>query len=592
MKNQLLSYLIIIFLIPFSLLSQGWIPLTQQSGKTYHKIVIQKGITLTGIKSKFSITEDQLKKANPNLTPNLAIGQIVLVPAKKETFIHTVVKGETMFAICQLYQINIDSLKSSNKSLLNSDIKIGQTLTIRNGIKRYLEFQPTITTQPVSTQSTPEKPYFNSKIVDVFDSSFVYTVKKGENISMISQKFLVSAAALIRINNLKQLNLVEGTKLKIPVNFYEKTNKSNLEFKQINGVQERFYQNGYRSVPSPCVAKDSLRITMIIPMNFKTLKHPIKGNHQRALFDFYNGVKMARDSLVKIGLKGDIYFHDCLTKGEEVSNLISKNKLNKSDIIILPSRIAALDTLIRFSEEKHIPLFCFFKLQDNEKYKSPYLYIIPTMSNISSQHMGFYLGNKPEIKEVVLITSGKNEDKLKEDDFSKSFESYKEGALTKISVENISSYQTNGKTTYFVNFSTDTNIVLPLISKINQIPNSILIGTREWTDMDQLMKPEKNPAKFYFWSTTCFDGETPILKEYKKNFKTANRYDLNKSVALGFDAMYLLSSWFFNLGNDYNRDAIIANIDFIRKGDDIVLNQALLLCRFSNGLNTRNVQFK
>ena len=127
---------------------------------------------------------------------------------------------------------------------------------------------------------------------------------------------------------------------------------------------------------------------------------------------------------------------------------------------------------------------------------------------------------------------------------------------------------------------------------MNEKPNTYLIGTRDWTDMNQLNKSAINPSNFYYWSTTCFDGNLPALTVLKKNFKAANGYELNKSAALGYDAMFLLGSWFFNLGNDYYGQGIMTQIDFIRKGNNTVLNQGLSLCRFTNGQNNRNVKFE
>jgi len=598
MRRNLLLTLVVFLVISAKLFSQGLIPVVQQSGKYYHKVTVHKGLTLTGIKSKFNITEEQLKKVNPSLTSSLTIGQEVLIPAKKETFNHKVVKGETMYSICQRYQISIDTLKSANRVLMNSDIKIDQTLVIRNGIKRFVAFQPQDTPAAPTATNTPTVAVPKAqtvdapKIVDVYDSSFWYVVKKGESLTVISQRYLVSGAALMRINALDRFEVSEGTRLKIPVNYYEKQRQDDLGFKRSNGVQERFYQNGYRSIPSPCVRKDSVQVTMIIPMNFKDFKHPVPKGKQKALYDFFFGARMARDSLVKLGLKGDLYVYDCLTKGEEVTHLINKNRLSNTDMIILPNRINGLDTLITYAEENKIPLFCFFKLNEDEKFESPYLYIVPTMPNLLFQHMGYSLANRNDAQETILVTSEKQEDAWKEQQFTEAFKLHGGRKLITLSSSTLASNLASGNTRFVVCLSNDTNVVLPLLKKVNEKPNTYLIGTRDWTDMNQLNKSAINPSNFYYWSTTCFDGNLPALTVLKKNFKAANGYELNKSAALGYDAMFLLGSWFFNLGNDYYGQGIMTQIDFIRKGNNTVLNQGLSLCRFTNGQNNRNVRFE
>lgn len=98
------------------------------------------GETFYSIAKKYNVSVESLKKANPNLDANLAIGDEVKVigattvtntaNASDTPATHTVQKGETVYSISKKYGVSVTDLKKYNKDL-DKGINVGQTIALK-----------------------------------------------------------------------------------------------------------------------------------------------------------------------------------------------------------------------------------------------------------------------------------------------------------------------------------------------------------------------------------------------------------------------------------------------------------------------------
>ena len=109
---------------------------------------------------------------------------------------HTVKKGESLGSIAKKYGVTVPNLKKWNK-LKNNTVHPGQRLTIyRSG-------------------SAPKSSGNKSKAVSSKGSVKIHTVKKGETLSSIANKYKCTVSDIKKWNNLKSNNVKVGQKLKI-----------------------------------------------------------------------------------------------------------------------------------------------------------------------------------------------------------------------------------------------------------------------------------------------------------------------------------------------------------------------------------------
>lgn len=152
--------------------------------------IVKRGDTLYSIARDNNISVAELKKIN-NITNNtIYIGQelylknkIVEEEPNENDDIYVVKKGDTLYSISKKLNISIDTLKALNK-LNTNEIYVGQQLILSN-----------------------------DKNTEEYD---VYTVKKGDSLWSISQKYNISVKELIELNNLNNLTLQINQKLKVP----------------------------------------------------------------------------------------------------------------------------------------------------------------------------------------------------------------------------------------------------------------------------------------------------------------------------------------------------------------------------------------
>ncbi len=161
------------------------VPYIAPDGLITNTYVVQKGDSLYSIAAKLGTTVTELKKEN-NLTSNtLQIGQVLRIPTKEiyeeEENVYVVKKGDTLYGIAQANNTTVDEIKKFN-NLTSNILSTGQLLKIPSSL-------------------LPEA---------------TYTVKKGDSLYSIANKYNTTVDELKRINNLTSNTLSIGQVLKLP----------------------------------------------------------------------------------------------------------------------------------------------------------------------------------------------------------------------------------------------------------------------------------------------------------------------------------------------------------------------------------------
>ena len=122
--------------------------------------------------------------------------------------VHIVKKGETLSQIARKYHVSVNQLKKWN-NLKSDNLSIGQKLI-------------------VYSSGAPMAQAGNDKPVERSTTETIHTVKSGETLGKIAQKYKCSVTDLKRWNNLKSTTIKVGQKLKVypPENQSVTTNNS------------------------------------------------------------------------------------------------------------------------------------------------------------------------------------------------------------------------------------------------------------------------------------------------------------------------------------------------------------------------------
>lgn len=144
--------------------------------------VVKSGDTLYSIAKTLGVTVDEIISTNNLNNNNLSIGQQLKIPGVNvENNTYTVKKGDSLYSIANKYGTTVNDLKMLN-NLNNNSLSIGQVLLLPG----------------VSEETTLN----------------TYTVKSGDTLYSIANKFNMSVQELKSLNNLSSNTLSIGQTLK------------------------------------------------------------------------------------------------------------------------------------------------------------------------------------------------------------------------------------------------------------------------------------------------------------------------------------------------------------------------------------------
>ncbi len=194
------------------------------------KHTVVSGDRLDKIAKKYDVQLDDIVELNKLKRRELFIGQTLRIPAneknanKKENnkatdskatpsikdsgIKHTVKSGDRLDKIAKKYDVKVDDIVALNQ-LKRQELTIGQVLRIPDNGKSAVK------SDDKSKAQTDGKENIKSTST-VKESGTIHTVKSGERLDKIAQKYGVSENDIMALNNLKRNTLRIGDKLKIP----------------------------------------------------------------------------------------------------------------------------------------------------------------------------------------------------------------------------------------------------------------------------------------------------------------------------------------------------------------------------------------
>mgnify|MGYP000529164648 CR=1 FL=1 len=186
------------------------------------KITLKKTESLASIAKRYGVSQSEIREINAPLGKNIQRGHVLLIPSNRmmasqsertvavaETaaqpdplkqsakdryavvapkITHSVSAGDSLFKISRKYGVNVSELASWNKINTKSSLKPGQKLTV------YSELA-----EGASTNADEG----NNMAPKTTPKTTIYTVKKGDTLHAIAQRFKVTVAQLRDWNQLK-----------------------------------------------------------------------------------------------------------------------------------------------------------------------------------------------------------------------------------------------------------------------------------------------------------------------------------------------------------------------------------------------------
>ena len=180
-----------------------------QENQSYFLHTIEKGQSLYSISKMYNVTTSDIIRLNPGCDEKIYAGQTIKIPTGKEsqkgeTF-HTIQAGETLYKLTTMYNVSAKDICEANPGLSAENFRIGQVILI----PQKKEEQTDAVVQTPTEQSTIQGPV-------VPRCKDMHKVKRKETIFSVSREYGISEQELIDANPELKKGMKKGQFLCIP----------------------------------------------------------------------------------------------------------------------------------------------------------------------------------------------------------------------------------------------------------------------------------------------------------------------------------------------------------------------------------------
>ena len=380
----------------------------KKSNQKLGKIYLQPKQTIYGITRQYKISEEELRRLNPNLESHMKVGEALVLPEDKikkygdktaqqevvdtpkkdreeekktqmlasEDGAYVVQPKDTYYGITRKFNISQSELFALNPGLEQRGLRSGDVILVKNTTSSK---NVATTTKETSEKNTKPKEEKNTPPKEVKTKTYsveeyvTHEVKKGESAFGIVNKYNITYDQLAEMNG----GLPNGIKQGMVLNI-KKVNRQYVK-----------------------ADDDVFSIALILPFGFDT-----NDTKYRTLSaDFLIGAKLAAQRGMRDGKKVSINVIDAENENSFKNNLAQINKTN-TDLIIGPFFKSNVIEVLEYVKNEKIPVVAPFA-HTEEMYKYNNLVIVEPGNRVYAERIVREVKNAHS-KEKVFIVGEEN----------------------------------------------------------------------------------------------------------------------------------------------------------------------------------------
>jgi ABC-type branched-subunit amino acid transport system substrate-binding protein/LysM repeat protein len=435
----------------------------------------------------------------------------------KKFFIHKVEKGQTLYSIAKAYGTTVDIVLSNNPDAIDG-LKAGEQLKIpysgnTEAIKKEIEKKEI--TVPVVSEKKNNLP----AVKDTAKTIPIQTQAAQVNISSVKPIGDIDVAVFLPLT----LGMVD-----------------NIDVGKI--------ANGDENLP------EDMKVGI----------------------EFYEGIKMAFDSLKKQGFKGNLHIYDYGTDSAGFVKLMQKPELKNMDLIIGPLSSKKFEIVLKFAKENNINIVSPTLQGNNMLLGNPNVSKTTPSYATQAEELAKYAAEKFSGQNIVVFNSANPKDKPYINTFKKTINSILQKAakdtvkeVTFTTMNNFILHATTqpnpnkeiktfkvleAKPNVVVIPSTNQSFVTEAVNKLFLLRHEkgdsiIAIGMSNFQDMESLDFGYLASLHAIISSYEFIDYNNPATKKIILKYRSDYKTDPTQYVFSGFDVGYFYLSGLQKYGN-------------------------------------------
>lgn len=551
-------------------------------GKVYYIHVVKKGETLFSISRAYNVSQKDILIENPSAHSGLQIDQSLKIPYSAESeqplldageyIIHRVEQGQTLFSLSQSYQVKIEEIVALNPGV-DEVLRVGDNLRIpRRGF-------------------APQKEGFPPD-----DDRFHYhKVEKGETLYSLSKRYNVSIRDIRRANRKLIWGLKAGEFISIPKipDFYDEDEKTPDLIADTLQIEKPVFDSlgFYELAPDPkCLEFDyfkdgrTFHVALFLPLflsrNFPqetisdetTASGRVVSLTDAEVFsqtlpylEFYEGARIAIDSLRKAGLSVNLYVWDSERNGNKLREILNSWEFRDIDLIVGPFFPEEVAIVSNYARQNQIPIVTPVSTQKDFLLGNPYLYQVTPSVLAELEQSSLFLTDFPANNFVIIHKNDPDEienvQRMKDylfRHFSMKNE-FNQVVIKEIIANdslpvNIEQSLNRGNDNFVVMVSKNQAFITDIVNRLNILSNTYsisLFGMYDWQRYTNLDIEYFHNLTLHYSAPSYVDYSKPEVKKFLKEFRKLYKAEPSEYGFLGFDVFYYFLNALKSFGPDF-----------------------------------------
>lgn len=519
-----------ILLIPKKAIAATTSPAKSNAQAKTHKVEPKE--TLFAIEKKYGVSEEALKKANPDLEKlGLQIGQTLVIPSNKlaskkvlsapeKPIYHEVLPKETKFSIAKQYGITIEELEKRNPEII-PNLPIGYQLLIK-GTAPKMDKVAVVEPKKETPKVAPAIHYVD------------YEVKPKETLYSLSKLSGLSQEEFLKLNPALANGVEVGMILKVP-----STASMTPENKKI-----------YSTLSNKNASNAVKKLVLLLPFNISKIEGDTlnstatrlkKDKFLNMTLDFYSGALMAIDSAKTLGITIDVKIFDSqeTKNSSNVSLLNQENNLETADAIIGPFYQSNVEKTAELLSKNNVPVISPLSKDLGMAYPNLYQ-TIPTNDALKTAMFDYMRAKGGNIIAVVDKKKESMRQYIRENQKDVQFAPLLDNGS--LSVEGLKSLLVKDKINYVVLETANTVMIKWTMSTLmsamaNYKVQLVILEPNETLDTDEINFENLTKLQLMYPSVTR-ENETPEALIFEKEYRKKNKIFPSNFATRGFDVTF------------------------------------------------------
>lgn len=501
-------------------------------GQKYIAHTVLKGQTLYAISRHYAVPVEAITQANPAATQGLSLGQVLLIPVKAQVkkdlktapafvegeLAHTVGKKETLFGIAHKYGVDEHDLETRNPELAYG-LKAGMILVIPVG---------KVTTVSAAQVAPPAE-----------DNSIPHLVQVGETIYSLSKRYDRTPEDIQAANAGLPQGLKAGTYVRIPA-------KAAAPEPVVEPVHAR---------PAGDMAHVALLLPFSITANDSAMARAKEPKGMYAVTDaavqFYAGARMALDSMGRLGMSVDLSVFDVGEDAATWAPVLKDPAVRGAELCLGPFHRAAIEQLTRLAPSTHV--VCPAPQSNKVLLGNPNVSKVLSGRPDQIQQLARHVAARHAKDNIILCSTEIAADKELRDQVFRALQEAladQKGKLrdtvlvvrsAKRDVADVVAKLSASQTNVIVGASEDVEYVTALVRKLSGLADDkriVLYGLNSWTTMETLEATELETLKTCVPASTWIDHEDPRVQRFVREYRARFQNEPGEYAFLGFDVSF------------------------------------------------------